>query len=152
MTEKQILLVKHSWSYVASHLDDLVGTFGKKVAQVSPELKPLLKRVNDENGLHSILTTINQVVATLPEFNKAEQQVLLLLAAYAGKGISRENYDAVLIAFLLTLEKKLGKHWSAEIRESWIYCFASIHHHFIRQLQLASTLLPGRALSTMATF
>jgi hemoglobin-like flavoprotein len=141
MNEKQVLLVKHSWSYVAGELDDVSNIFFRKMMQLAPELKPQLKKLHQEKRLSGIMTTMNHLVASLPEFKKAEKEVLILLAEYADSGISKHNYDTALIAFLTTLEKKLGDKWNTEMRDSWISIFISIHQYFIRKLEMPSTLL-----------
>jgi hemoglobin-like flavoprotein len=140
MTEKQVLLVKHSWSYVTGQLDDLYPIFNKKLGHLCPELKPLLKRLNKEKRLAIIMTAINHMVAALPDLQKAEKQLLLALAEYSDLDISRSYYESALIAFLMTLEKKLGKNWTEEIRDAWIFIFASMHQHLLRQLQLPAVL------------
>jgi hypothetical protein len=143
MTEKQILLVKHSWSYVSGQLDDLCPLFGKKFVLLCPESKPTIKRLTKENRLHDLMMTVNHLVIALPDLVKAEKQLLLLLAAYSDLEISRNYYDSALIAFLMTLEKKLGKNWTLEIRDSWIFVFASVHQHLLRQLRMPAVLLEG---------
>jgi len=126
---------------MAGQLDDVSNTFFKKIILLAPELKPLLKRYQHEKKLSGIMTTVNHLVASLPEFKKAEKEVLTLLAEYSDSGISKSNYDAALIAFLMTMEKKLGGKWNIEIRDSWIYIFVSIHQYFIRKLETPSALL-----------
>jgi hypothetical protein len=143
MTEKQILLVKHSWSYVSGQLDDLCPLLSKKFILLCPESKPMIRRLTKENRLHDFMMTVNHLVIALPDLAKAEKQFLLLLAAYSDLEISRNYYDSALIAFLMMLEKKLGRNWSLEIRDSWVFVFASVHQHLLRQLQLPSVLLEG---------
>jgi hypothetical protein len=59
---------------------------------------------------------------------------------YSDRGITRAFYDSLLVAFLISLEKKIGRRWTAEIREAWIFTFASVHMHLIGQLQLTRLL------------
>jgi hypothetical protein len=141
MTEKHVLLVKHSWSYVAGQPDELCAVFSKKLLHLCPELKPLIKRLNKENRLPAFMMVINQLVVALPDLLKTERHLLTLFAEYSDLEIPRDYYDSGLIAFLMALEKKLGKNWTSEMRESWIFIFSSVHQHLLRQLQLPAVLL-----------
>lgn len=141
MTEKQILLVKHSWSYVTGHLEDVSALYCKKLAKLMPEFRSLIPDPGkNPEGTHLIISTINQLVSAIPDFQKAEKDILILLTAYADKGITRTDYDSALIAFLFTMEKKLGKKWTNETREAWIFAFSALHQHFISLLQIPITL------------
>jgi hemoglobin-like flavoprotein len=133
MTDKQVLLVKHSWSYVASQLDEISSLFSKKLLQLHPEFKTSTS-IRPE-ALLKLMQTVHHLVASLPDFKKAEKELLLLTAEYSNQGITKDIYDSILICFLITLEKKIGKNWSAEIREAWIFVLASTHMHLISQLQ-----------------
>jgi hemoglobin-like flavoprotein len=140
MTDKQVLLVKHSWSYVASQLDQVSSLFVKKLLQLHPDLKSTLKSIRPD-ALPKLMQTVHHLVASLPDFKKAEKELLLLTAEYSNQGITKDIYDSILICFLITLEKKIGKNWSAEIREAWIFVLASTHMHLISQLQPPALLL-----------
>jgi hypothetical protein len=141
MTEKHVLLVKLSWSYVAGQHDDLCPVFSKKLIQLCPELKSLIKRLNKENRLPVFMMSVHQLVTALPDLVKTEKHLLLLFAEYSDLEISRTYYDCALIAFLMSLEKKLGRNWSPEMRESWIFIFATAHQHLLRQIQLPAVLI-----------
>lgn len=134
MTEKQILLVKHSWSYLASQLEETAAVFSKKLMQVMPELKSLFKKTEAE-AFHEVMITVNQLVYALPDVRKAEEEILRLIEKFSRRGMSSTEYDGALIAFLLTLEKKLGKSWTQELRESWVFILASVRRHLSKQLQ-----------------
>jgi hypothetical protein len=41
MTERQILLVKNSWSYVIVNSDEAGQLFYKRLFEVAPEVKPM---------------------------------------------------------------------------------------------------------------
>jgi hemoglobin-like flavoprotein len=133
MTERQVLLVKHSWSYQTGQLENLSTLFTKKLLALNPELKLMMRRTVGESGAYSLMIVLNQVVASLPNLPKAHQSIQLIVAQYAALGITRADYENALIAFLLVLEKRLGKNWTDETREAWIFIFSSLYHQASRQ-------------------
>jgi hemoglobin-like flavoprotein len=135
MTEKQVLIVKHSWSYVANQLDDTNALFCKNLLRLLPDIKPILEKRKQEKGAIEIMGTVNRIVATLPDFSKVETEIRMMQKEFENLGITRSGYDSALSAFLMTLEKKTSKIWSLETRDSWVFVFASITQH-IRKLNL----------------
>ncbi len=132
MTEKQVLIVKHSWSYVANQLDDTSALFCKNLFRLLPDLKPILKKRDQEKGANEIMDTVNRIVTTLPDFSKVEKEIRIMQTEYANLGITPSDYDSALFAFLMTLEKKTSKIWSNEARDSWVFAFASVRQYLIR--------------------
>jgi hypothetical protein len=124
MTEKQVLLIKYSWSYVADKEDELANMFRKKIGQITPSLKPAFR--SSDAGALPIIRLIHHLVSDLPDAIKAETRLGALWKEYELAGISRSHDENALIALLLVLEKKLGKRWSMEIKEAWIFVFTSL--------------------------
>jgi hypothetical protein len=127
MNERQVLIVKHSWSYVASRLDDTQTLFIKNLCRLLPNLKPTQAKRNGEDKSGEIIRVIHRIVATLPTFSDIEIQKMQ--TEYASLGIAPADYDSALFAFLMTLEKKASKTWNDEARESWVFVFASMRQH-----------------------
>ena len=146
MTDRQILLVKHSWSYVASQRDDVCKSLKKNLAFLCPEIKSVIKKLDREKRMAGLMVSVNQLVVALPDLQKAEKEFLLMLAEYADAGISKSYYDSAVIAFLMTLEKKIGRNWTQEMRDSWIFIFVTMHQQILRQLQLSSVVKKGTIL------
>jgi hemoglobin-like flavoprotein len=140
MTEKQVLLVKHSWSYQTGQLETLGTLFTKKLIALNPELKVTLKRTVGELRTHSLMLALNQIVAALPNLRKAHQNIQQIVTEYAALGMTRADYENALIAFLLALEKRLGKNWNGEMREAWIFIFSSLYHQVSRPRVAAHAL------------
>jgi hemoglobin-like flavoprotein len=135
MTEKQVLIVKHSWSYVANQLDDTNALFCKNLLRLLPDIKPILEKRTQEKGANEIMYIVNRIVTTLPDFSKVETEIRMMQKEFETLGITRSDYDSALSAFLMTLEKNTYKIWSLETRDSWVFVFASITQH-IRKLNL----------------
>lgn len=129
MNEKQILLVKNSWNHVVNQLDEANALFIKNLVRLSPSLKPIFKKVNQESRSCEIMETINHIVATLPHFSKAENEIRNMQREYANLGITPSDYDSALFAFLMTLEKKSAKEWCSDTRDSWTFTFASVKQY-----------------------
>ncbi|MFM9837459.1 MAG: hypothetical protein ACKVOQ_04300 [Cyclobacteriaceae bacterium] len=129
MTEKQVLIVKHSWSYVANQLDDTNVLFCKNLLRLLPDLKPILKKREQEKSASEIMSTINRIVTSLPDFSKVETEIRTIQMEYASLGMTPSDYDSAMFAFLITLEKKTTKVWSNEARDSWVFVFASIKQY-----------------------
>lgn len=133
MTEKHVLLVKHSWSYVAGELDALGALFMKNLIRLRPEHKPIFRKLDNEKGITVLMQTIHHLVASLPSIPKAEKDLKSLLTEYSGFSLDRSHYDDALIAFLMTVEKKLGKRWNSEMCEAWVFLFAYTYQHVVHR-------------------
>lgn len=129
MTERQMLIVKHSWSYVANQLDDTHALFIKNLLHLLPHLEPILKKINQERESNEIMEIINHLVITLPDFSKVENEIRTVLIEYTDLGITPSGYDSALLAFLMTLEEKAPNVWSNEAREAWVFAFASANQY-----------------------
>jgi hemoglobin-like flavoprotein len=127
MNEKQVLIVKHSWSYVSNRLDDTQALFIKNLYRLLPDIKPTQTKRNGEDKSDEIIRVIHRIVATLPTFSDIDMQKMK--TEYASLGIAPADYDSALFAFLMTLEKKASKTWNDEVRESWVFVFASMRQH-----------------------
>lgn len=150
MSESQSFLVRNSWNLVSGELEDLSAIFVKQLSQLKPELKPLLKKLLAEQRLLKTVSTIDHLVNSLSDLRRAEKNVLLLIASYSDMRITREDYDIALIAFLMTLEKKIGRKWTLETRDAWIFTFVTIYQHFVKQLDKPITLLKSPILTDQA--
>ena len=129
MTEKQVLIVKHSWSYVANQLDDANELFIKNLLHLLPHLKSILKKRNQESGSNEIMEIINHIVIALPDFSKVENEIRSMQIEYANLGVTPSDYDSALFAFLTTLEKKAAKAWNSEAHDSWVFVFATLKQY-----------------------
>jgi hemoglobin-like flavoprotein len=133
MNEKQVLIVKHSWSCVVNQLDETNALFCKNLLRLLPDIKPILKKRNKEKGVNEIKGAVNRIVTTLPDFSKVETETRMMQKEFQDLGITRSNYETALFAFLMTLEKKTSKIWCNEASDSWVFVFASIAQHIRRQ-------------------
>jgi hypothetical protein len=132
MTEKQILLVRQSWEQVAGQREKTAALFSKKLELVTGQRLPL-KKVWPE-AFYDIIVTLHHLVISLPEVHKAENTIMHLLQRCKREGMTAADYNNALVAFLLTLEKKLGRNWSPEVRDSWVFVLASTYHQLTRKL------------------
>ncbi len=138
MTEKDILLVKHSWTYIASQSESVADSFLKNLKRLNPEQRELYK-IPEREGSHRLLfNTLHRLVVALPALTRSEGELKDLARQFSNFGLTRTDYDNATIAFLITMEKKLGKVFSQEIRESWVVLFATLARQipksFTRQL------------------
>jgi hemoglobin-like flavoprotein len=138
MTEKQILLVKHSWSYIAGQADEMALVFANNLILLDPGLKPLTQQLITENKLTDMMMTVNYFVAALPDLQKAENKVLDLIAKYSTLELSEKYYDIAWLAFLQSLHKKLGDTWDQEIHDAWITGLTSMHKYLLDHNKLSS--------------
>jgi hemoglobin-like flavoprotein len=136
MTEKQILLVKHSWSYLAGQVDELAIVLARNIILLDPSLKSLIQQLAVEKKLNDVLATVNDFVASLPDLNKAQPKTLHLISNYSNLNITKKNYDIAVLAFLQSLHKMLGATWDQEIHDAWITALTSMHKHLLDHLQL----------------
>ena len=135
MDEKQILVVKHSWSYVVGHKEEFCDSLCKHIIFLEAELAPLITTLKSDDKIAGIIDTIHTIVLSLPDFRQAEKEVLTFAAECSHKSITQEVYETGVVALIMTLEKKVT-NWDPEFSEAWIFLFASLHLHFIEKLKV----------------
>ena len=123
MTQRQIELVKSTWSAVAA-MDHIVvgGLFYNRLFEIAPQLKSMFHNPIPEQS-KKLLTMINYVIAKLDKLDDIVDEVAKLGRKHIQYGVQAEHYAIVGNALLWTLEKGLGDNWNEEVKKGWTECY-----------------------------
>ena len=123
MTQRQIELVKSTWSAVAA-MDHVVvgGLFYNRLFEIAPQLKSMFHNPIPEQS-KKLLAMINYVIAKLDKLEDIIDEVAKLGRKHVHYGVQAEHYAIVGSALLWTLEKGLGENWNEEVKNAWTECY-----------------------------
>lgn len=123
MTQRQIELVKSTWSMAAS-LDPIVvgGLFYNRLFEIAPQVKPMFRNPIPEQS-KKLLAMVNYVIVKLDKLDAILDEVAKLAQRHTAYGVKPEHYIIVGEALLWTLEQGLGENWNAEVKDAWIECY-----------------------------
>ena len=123
MTQKQIELVKSTWSLAAALDPVVVGEiFYNRLFEITPQVKPMFRNLMPEQS-KKLLAMINYVINKLDKLDDILDEVAKLAQRHVNYGVKPEHYTSVGQALLWTLEKGLGENWNSEVKEAWSSCY-----------------------------
>ncbi|HEX3165955.1 MAG TPA: globin domain-containing protein, partial [Chitinophagaceae bacterium] len=131
MTQKQIELVKSTWSAVAA-MDHVVvgGLFYNRLFEIAPQLKSMFHNPIPEQS-KKLLAMVNYVIIKLDKLDDILGEVSKLAHRHTGYGVKPAHYAIVGEALLWTLEKGLGDKWTEETSDAWIACYTILSNAMI---------------------
>lgn len=118
MTREQINLVRASFEKIAPIAEKAAALFYAKLFDLNPRLRGLFKGDVYEQG-KKLMQVIAYAVENLDRLEEIVPQVRSLGARHTGYGVSDRDYETVGTALLWTLEKALGKDFTAPTRAAW---------------------------------
>jgi hemoglobin-like flavoprotein len=125
LSPRQTLLIKLSWSHLSNRLEEIGETFYEVLFDLYPELRPMFRETMATQQ-QKFSTMMNHIVAQIQFPGKLEKDLAEMGTRHAGYGVTDDQYDKVMIAFLLAMEKKLKKNWDSETKEAWTMAFVYI--------------------------
>jgi len=126
MTPKQVALVRSSWSQVSVTDPEMVGTmFYNRLFEIAPGLKTMFHRPVPEQS-RKLMTILDHIVEKLDALEDIVENIVKLSQRHSGYGVKPEHFADVGEALLWTLEKRLGKKWTLEMKEAWAMCYITI--------------------------
>ena len=138
MTERQILLVKRSWSYFRQMSPALTGdVFYSKLFLDVPEVRHLFHTSRDEQS-KKLVDMLSHIVGHLDSFEAVRGDVQQLGIRHVGYGVKPHHYKAVKSALLWTLEQGLGQDWNQEVRQAWADCIENVAQTMIEASEEAA--------------
>lgn len=118
LTEKEILLVRNSWSFVIIHSAKAGELFYGQLFELAPEVKPLFKGdINDQAKKLTSMVTL--LISKLKKLDDIMNEVKALARRHVNYGTQPKHYDVVGQALLWTLEKGLKDKWNPEVADAW---------------------------------
>ena len=118
MTREQISLVRTSFEKIAPIAEKAAALFYAKLFDINPKLRGLFKGDVYEQG-KKLMQVIAYAVENLDQLAEIVPQVRALGARHGGYGVRDRDYETVGAALLWTLEKALGKDFTAPTRAAW---------------------------------
>src|SRR5688572_14659985 len=114
MTEKQISLLKRSWSVVSMVQDQAVEMFCSSLSSMTPEFKDIhYDRIKDKvNEFASVVPMIIEHINTLDQIN---EQIEFEVLKFVADGAKPEHYAMISEAMLNTLEELMSEQWDLEL-------------------------------------
>jgi len=122
LNPRQTLLIKLSWSHLSNRLEDFGDTFYNILFDIEPALRSLFKNDMEKQKL-KFAAMMNHIVSRLQYTDKLDDELKALGQRHLSYGVTPDQYDKVMIAFLLTMEKRLKRRWDTETRDAWTMAF-----------------------------
>ena len=131
MTERQILLVKNSWSYVIVNADEAGQLFYKRLFEVAPEVKPLFKSDIKEQA-RKLMNMVTYIVTKLQKLNEIVDEVKSLAQRHGKYGVKPHYYQVVGSSLIWTLKEGLGDKWNVETEQAWTAVYTTLADAMIK--------------------
>jgi hypothetical protein len=127
MNEKQILLVKLSWSNAYRRPEIIEEVFLKKLKDVAPSLRRMMRYAPLSKNF---VSNLNFIVLNIQEAHTLKSELNNIIKEYCACGFDRVAFNSMIIAFLLTMKKILGNNWTMEIQNAWVMTIATMSHRY----------------------
>ncbi len=132
MTPEQIKLVQESLSKVAPISDEAAMLFYDRLFEIAPQLKALFPADMTEQR-RKLMSTLVIVVSGLSDLPSILPAASALATRHVAYGAKAEHYPVVGQALLWTLEKGLGKDWTADVAAAWLAAYTTLSSFMINQ-------------------
>jgi hemoglobin-like flavoprotein len=119
MTERQILLVKNSWSYVIVNSEEAGQLFYQRLFEVAPGVKHMFKGDHKEQA-RKLMNMVTLIVSKLQKLDDILNEIKMLSQRHGKYGAQPAHYKVVGECLIWTLEKGLAEKWNKETEEAWI--------------------------------
>ena len=135
MTQKQIELVRASWSKVAALDPVIVGElFYNRLFTIAPEVQPLFHGPMPGQS-RKLMAMLSYVISKLNRLEDIFSEVALLAKRHVAYGVKPEYFTPVGAALLWTLEQGLGPNWNEETKAAWIACYTILSSAMIDTIE-----------------
>lgn len=119
MTDRNVLIIKNSWSYIITQSDHVGESFYKKLFELDPCLIPMFQ--NDiEHQAKKMMDMLTYMVMNLQNMQNIQDDIDALAKRHVHYGTKPEQYQTVGQALIWVLQNSLGDEWDEEIGQSWM--------------------------------
>jgi hemoglobin-like flavoprotein len=126
LTEREIKLIKHSWSRLAGIEPVVIGdVFYRKLFLDIPEVKRMFTTSREVQS-RKLLDMLSLVVARLERSHEISEDIRQLARRHAGYGVKEEHYNYVGNALIWTLQQALREEWNPELESAWVNCYRNL--------------------------
>ena len=121
MNQKQIQLVKQSWSYVITRSDEAGELFYSRLFEVAPDLKHLFSE-DIKTQARKLMSMVTLIVSKLDKLDMITTDIKSLASRHGRYGAKKEHYAVVGECLVWTLKAGLEgqNRWSEETEEAWL--------------------------------
>lgn len=132
MTTDQVRLVKKSWS-ILQQIDPalMAGVFYSRLFTDKPSLRALFP-TDMHQQYQKLVDMISLVIARLDRPDAMQGELAAMARRHTRYGVKEKHYALVGHALLWTLEKGLGKDWTAGMQAAWTACYQSLSEQMMR--------------------
>jgi hemoglobin-like flavoprotein len=131
ITDKQILLVKNSWSYVVTDAEAAGKIFYQRLFDVAPGVRNLFHG-DIKFQARKLMNMVTLIVTKLHKLDEIMDEVKSLAVRHNRYGAEPAHYTVVGQCLLWTLEKGLGDKWNDETREAWVVVYGVLSDAMIK--------------------
>ena len=131
MTERQILLVKNSWSYVVTNSEEAGQLFYSRLFEVAPGVKHMFTTDPKEQA-RKLMNMITLIVTKLQNLDEIMDGVKSLAQRHGKYGAQVEHYVVVGECLIWTLQQGLGDRWNSETEEAWTTVYGVLSSAMIK--------------------
>ena len=118
MTDRNILIIKTTWSYTITQPDVAGELFYQKLFEMDPSLKSMFPNDMDAQ-IQKLIDMITYMVTHLQTMQDIQKQIDAMAIRHAGYGVKKEHYQLVGTALLWMLESRLDELWNDEAKDAW---------------------------------
>jgi len=123
LTDRKILIVKTTWSYVISQPEMTGEMFYEKLFELNPALRAMFP-TDMEQQVRKLIDMITYMVSRMQNMDGIQKDIDAMAVRHAGYGVQDAHYATVGQALMWVLENRLEAHWDEEARESWTELYA----------------------------
>ena len=134
MTFRQVALVQESFRLIQPILEDAVALFYDRTFELDPSMRQMFKSTREDQS-RKVAQILSIVIHGLARPEELRGAVETLGRRHGSYGARPEHYATMGEALLWTLEKGLGKAFTADVKEAWTSAYT----------WLASTMLDAQA-------
>ncbi|HEY9046926.1 MAG TPA: globin family protein [Ohtaekwangia sp.] len=138
MTERQIVLVKNTWSYVVVNSEQAGQLFYQRLFEVAPAVRPMFTG-DIKAQARKLMNMVTLIVTKLHKLDDVVDEIKMLAGRHSKYGAKPEHYSVVGECLLWTLEKGLGNRWDAETKEAWTTVYGILANAMITNQRAAAT-------------
>lgn len=140
LNAKQKELVQKTWAQVAPISETAAELFYNRLFEVDPSLKPMFSATDLKQQGRMLMQALGLTVKGLDNLPQLVPLLQNLGRRHTRYGVRDEHYDTVGEALLWTLNKGLGKAFTAPVKKAWTEAYvlvASVMKEAAQQQQAA---------------
>src|SRR5262249_29406241 len=130
MTERQILLVKNSWSYIVINAEEAGELFYQHLFEIAPGVRHLFKGEIKAQA-KKLMSMVTYIVTRLQNLESVTQEIRSLAQRHNKYGTQPAHYAVVGECLLWTLEHGMAEKWNQETKDAWTAAYAILSNAMI---------------------